>query len=229
MSIYELKKEGNRMKKKIMILGVFLICAITVSFVIYKAVNYFDISKTEEKNNSYDEEQQFLAEHVYGTWKLDERVYTLTDTDMDFSEEGQETLKEMPLYISPYQVGFQDKKDYQFQNSQDAYLFGTYGGYAETLYPEYCVSKVFSTEETEDGDCHLQITNLYSKYGYDDFYYSDIGVKRFCDISYSTHTSDDYDASRYSGEMPNYFFVDMDHPDVLYMEFCGIWKLRRVE
>ena len=35
--------------------------------------------------------------------------------------------------------------------------------------------------------------------------------------------------SSYGGRLPASFYIDVKQPDVLYLEFCGIWKLQRQE
>lgn len=216
-------------KKKLRHLGMFLLCAVLLSGILYKIINFYEPNNTEKTDSTDDEKQIFLKEHVYGTWKLEERVYTLKNTEMDFSDEGLNALQNMTFYISPYQVSFLDKEYNLFQNPKDAYLFGMYGGYAQVFYPDYEVSDVLQIDLTEDVRGYEQVTNIYSQCGYDEIFFSDMGVKKIRDISYSDDMYKGYYNPSYYGELPDRFYVDVDQPDVLYLEFCGIWKLQRQE
>ncbi len=216
-------------KKKLRYLEMFLLCAVLLSGILYKVINFYETNNTEKTDSTDDEKQIFLKEHVYGTWKLEERVYTLKNTEMDFSDEGLNVLQNMTFYISPYQVSFLDKEYNLFQNPKDAYLFGMYGGYAQVFYPDYEVSDVLQIDLTEDVRGYEQVTNIYSQCGYDEIFFSDMGVKKIRDISYSDDMYKGYYNPSYYGELPDRFYVDVDQPDVLYLEFCGIWKLQRQE
>lgn len=216
-------------KKKLRHLGMFLLCAVLLSGILYKVINFYETSNTEKTDSTDDEKQIFLKEHVYGTWKLEERVYTLKNTEMDFSDEGLNALQNMTFYISPYQVSFLDKEYNLFQNPKDAYLFGMYGGYVQVFYPDYEVSDVLQIDLTEDVRGYEQVTNIYSQCGYDEIFLSDMGVEKIRDVSYSDDMYKGYYDPCYYGELPDRLYVDVDQPDVLYLEFCGIWKLQRQE
>lgn len=217
------------MKKKILYLGIFSLCVILFFGIFYIIINSY---KTYSMGKAYgvdDEKQIFLKEHVYGAWKLEERVYTLKNTEMDFSKAGINTLQNMTFYISPYQVSFLEKEYNLFQDPQDAYLFGMYGGYAQVFYPDYEVSDVLQIDSSEDVGGYEQIANVYSQYGYDEIFFRDMGVKKICDISYRDNMYKGYYNPCYYGQLPDRFWIDMDHPDVLYLEFCGIWRLQKQE
>lgn len=214
-------------RKKLRHLGMFLLCAVLLSGILYKVIIFYRTNNAEQTESTDDEKQIFLKEHVYGIWKLEERVYTLKNTEMDFSDEGINALQNMTFYISPYQVSFLDKEYNLFQDPKDAYLFGMYGGYAQVFYPDYEVSDVLQIDLTENVRGYEQVTNIYSQCGYDEIFFHDMGVKKICDISYRENMYKGYYNPCYYGQLPDRFWVDMDQPDVLYLEFCGIWRLQR--
>ena len=74
-------------RKKLRHLGMFLLCAVLLSGILYKVIIFYRTNNAEQTESTDDEKQIFLKEHVYGTWELEERVYTLKNTEMDFSDE----------------------------------------------------------------------------------------------------------------------------------------------
>lgn len=172
-----------------------------------------------------EEDEAFLWEHVYGEWKIAYRVKPVNAvidmesdkpyTNRNFSADGQKTLSNMSILISNYYVTFRSKTQY-FDDPNDAYLFGIYGGYAEISDPVYHIKKANATK-----------IKLFNIYNIQNEYVSCDGLGELYNVYYN-FGYDPYAYPSYTGNLPNNFYVDMDDPDVLYMDFCGLWKLYRI-
>lgn len=204
-------------------------------------------------NNSYtddltEDDEAFLQNYFYGIWQFEDRIVPLCETEYNhdtetdkqhpewnFSETAQETLCTLGIDVNdtdvsittmePYELEGAEKMYlpswgyYEFENPQDAYLYGMYGGYGYVHAPAYHVEKVNSQE--------VRVLNLSNGYQYETVDMSDEGITELYHIYYNFGSQPSEKSASYGGRLPSSFYIDVNHPNVLYVDFCGLWKLER--
>lgn len=186
----------------------------------------------EENYNLTKEETIFLEEHIWGLlggfWSFSERMVALeenpnyTEVDVNFSEEGVKMLQNglVEIWYYKQEVRFftmdfiMDKS--LFTNKTDSYLYGIYGGFARIKFPVYQVEQM-NTET-------IFLDNIYSENGYDKVELD--WMEGFWHISYSMMEAEG--VGRNIGYYPaNDIYIDPTDCNTIYVDFCGLWKMRR--
>lgn len=183
-----------------------------------------------------EEETRFLKDHLFGRWNFSERVVELggekngEKTESNFSTSGVDTIQIKPEL--PYRVRSQTKPHISygremviiffhknsslFCDSQDVFLYGLYGGFAEVTFPAYSI-EVMETD-------HIFLDDIYSETGY---YEAQVeGMEGFVHVSYSR--LDSKETMREIGYYPaNDIYIDPNNTEIIYIDFCGLWKMER--
>lgn len=199
-------------------------------------------------DNLTNSDKIFLESYFYGVWQFEERVTSLCEfaydsaseievkhSEWNFSDKAQRTLGTLGMDINdmtvsvtkmePYSMENNDTLYlpswgyYEFENPQDSFLYGIYGGYGYVHAPSYHVEKISPAE--------VQILNLSNGYTYETVDMSEQGTEEIYHIYYNFASLPSEKDSCYGGKLPNSFYIDLKQRDVMYLDFCGLWKLKR--
>jgi|GEM_PF-3531087 len=194
-------------------------------------VSSFTPMPTTEIRNMSEEDQKFLGVHVYGYWRISRRIFELDESNNDtanlssnISDEGVESLIGSGIYINEKSIS-QDVSRISsvahLTNPVDTYLLGLYGIFNKIVNPVYEISEV-STKE-------LLINNklVNAKAPLNIF-----GTERITKVSYGLGERD-YSKAFINIEIyevgGTLYVPDVKDKNILYIDFCGIWELKRSE
>lgn len=195
-----------------------------------------------------DADKAFLENYFYGIWQFEERIAPLCEqaydsaaskevkhSEWNFSDKAQQTLGTLGMDINdmtvsitkmePYSMKNNDTLYlpswgyYEFENPQDSFLYGIYGGYGYVHAPSYHVEKISPAE--------VRILNLSNGYTYETVDMSEQGSEEIYHVYYNFASLPTEKDSCYGGKLPDSFYIDLKQPDVMYLDFCGLWKLKR--
>lgn len=195
-----------------------------------------------------DADKAFLENYFYGIWQFEERIAPLCEqaydsaaskevkySEWNFSDKAQQTLGTLGMDINdmtvsitkmePYSMKNNDTLYlpswgyYEFENPQDSFLYGIYGGYGYVHAPSYHVEKISPAE--------VRILNLSNGYTYETVDMSEQGSEEIYHVYYNFAALPSEKDSCYGGKLPDSFYIDLKQPDVMYLDFCGLWKLKR--
>ncbi len=175
------------------------------------------------------EETAFLEEHLWGVvmgaWEFSERVIALKENvnhrewEVNFSEKGIEEMELNRVMIWYYKEDLWCSTPAPrrfFSNQADIYLYSVYGGLVKIRFP------VYQVEQMDTGTIFLD--NVYSETGYDEVELD--WMKGFYHVYYSMMEAEG--AGRMTGYYPaNDIYIDPEDTDVIYVDFCGLWKMVR--
>lgn len=178
-------------------------------------------SRTNKTPYLSESDKQFLKDHVYGTWRFVERVY-MPDTEdekYNFTAQGVELIKnKLILEIRDDLIWFVDFAHNDFENSDDFALFIKGGGLPIVHHPAWIC---FNTENAEE---KVGVYNMETEQ------YDYVSMDALGELGY-VHYSYGYDVEHnpsYRGALPcPHIYPDLENADVLYVDFCGLWKLER--
>lgn len=185
---------------------------------------------TETKNLS-KEDRKFLEENVYGYWKFSRRIFALDESSNDtanlssnISDEGVKSLIGSGIHINKNYIS-QDASRISsvahLTNPVDIYLLGLYGIFNKIVNPVYTISEV----DTNDLLINNKLVNIKSPLDI-------FSTKRITKVSYGLG-EEDYSRALINieiYEMGGTLYVpDTYDKNTLYIDFCGIWELKRSE
>lgn len=179
-----------------------------------KLNNVRNISKKISGADLDEKDAQFILEHVLGQWKISERIMGIKGAD-NISSQGIREMKNLIFIYDKDFVMINGYDQYTFSNRNDIFLYLSYGGNLEVDLPVYHIDRHVDEDNLGGAgkyfrfpeECELVHVNY--NLGYDVGSYSSV----LYGISYAA--SDIY--------------VDPDDKDTLYVDMCGLWKLKRVE
>lgn len=178
---------------------------------------------TAWKDDLTEEEQKFLQKHVFGTWYFSERMIALEEgyeNIANFSEQGIEEIKENAFteYNKSF-AGISGHTRNTFSVASDIYLFAAYGGMTSVKYPVYHI-------ETEVDEERLAMHHIYMSDNVSYVGFPEEGelVHVFYDLGYDEQEDASVDVY-YAADI----YINPKDTDVIYLDFCGLWKLKRVE
>ena len=169
-----------------------------------------------------EEEQDFLKQHVFGTWYFSKRIIALEERDegiANFSEQGMEEIKEnIRIEYGRYNVESSGYTGEVFSTTEDIYLFAEYGGMTSVNYPVYHI-------ETEVEEERLALHHIYieDNVSYAGFPEKCELVHVFYDLGYDEQDNTSVDV-HYAGDI----YVNPKDTDILYWDFGGLWEMKRV-
>ena len=157
-----------------------------------------------------EEDAQFVAEHVLGQWKVSDRVMALKSAD-SISSQGVEEMKDLLITYDKDYVIIDGYDQHTFSNRDDLYLFLYYGGDKEIHLPVYHVDRHVnkygpSQERYRQFPKECELVHVNCNLGYDLGFYSSVLGYWGIDI-----------------------YVNPEDEDILYLDMCGLWELKRVE
>ncbi|MCM1232904.1 MAG: hypothetical protein NC489_22490 [Ruminococcus flavefaciens] len=170
-----------------------------------------------------EEEQEFLREHVFGTWSFSRRMIALEEDcaePVNFSGQGIEEIKEnVVVEYGMSLAGLSGHTRNTFSATVDMYLFAAYGGMTTVENPVYHI------ENAVDAD---KLT-LFRTYAADSVSYVAFPEERelvhvFYDLGYDEKENTSVDV-HYAGDI----YVDPLDAEVLYLDFGGLWELKRLK
>lgn len=199
----------------------------------------FVFDSLEQKVTEYSEnietevDETFLEEHIYGNWELMNRVvkYDESEDEMlrcqsNFSEHGVDEL--YGLIISYSKEGVQIPgllplgNNSLLSNPNDVYLFGLYGGFNAASNPRYYML-------TMPGEEIQLFQNQFMIYNeqYIQIFNEKFIKKVYYNLGNDTNANGEpYLYRRCIGDI--LYVADETDQDTLYLDFCGIWELKRV-
>lgn len=178
-----------------------------------------------------NEEEYFLEKHIYGQWKFTERLYGLDqsknihfDKLSNFSDIGVEELKEHTvIYFSKNLISpIEGISQNTLSDARDMYLYLMWGGFDSSFNPIYDIEKL------NRDIIHLE--DLYYSKGHD---IQLSGSEKFLKITYDLYNeSESYSMISFphlfgGRSLADVLYVDPSNTDVIYLEFCGLWKMER--
>ena len=186
---------------------------------------------TTEIINIPEEEQEFLEEHVYGYWKISRRIFALDESNnnmvgsrSNISDEGVKSLIGSGIYINKEFISqevWMGSPVAHLTNPVDVYLLGFYGMFNKIINPVYEISEV-STKELLIND---KLVNIKSPLDIFD-------TERVTKVSYGGGEPD-YSRTFINIEIyeigGTLYVPDPNDKDTLYIDFCGVWELKRSE
>lgn len=168
-----------------------------------------------------EDEEDFFQEHVVGAWSFSERIIALEEEGAYTSNFSEQAIKELENVWIIIHEDVVQKSGYHwdtFSEPDDIYLFAAYGGTAPVRYPVYHIESNVDEER-------ILLRNIYADEG---VYYAPFPeecelVHVFYDLGYDEEEYPSVDTYYCAND----FYVDPDNTDVLYLNFCGLWKLER--
>ena len=170
-----------------------------------------------------EEEQQLIEEHVFGTWNFSRRLVALDDGGniANFSEQGVEELKNMGIIYDDIRVTKKNLNEYKncfLSKPGDIFLFTEYGGDKSVRYPTYYIEREVDEER-------IKLKNISGEEIY-------IQLPEECElihVYYDLDYDEENNPSVLGYYLANDLYVNPDDKDTLYLNFCGLWELKRVE
>lgn len=184
-----------------------------------------------ETKNLSKEDRKFLEDHVYGYWKFSRRIFALDESINDtanlssnISDEGVKSLIGSGIHINKNYIS-QDASRISsvahLTNPVDTYLMGLYGIFNKIVNPVYIISEV----NTKDLLINNKLVNIKSPLDI-------FGTKRITQVSYGLG-EEDYSRAFINIEIygigGTLYVPDTNDKNTLYIDFCGIWELKRSE
>lgn len=172
-----------------------------------------------EKEDTWDREfEELLEEHVFGDWRFSRRIGVVNDGRVaaaedvppgrvDFSEQGVEEMKGIVMHYGRDSAGVAWGIDQTtFTDSADMELFGTAGGFRSIIRPSYALGEGTYRQRVVAEDCPP--------------------VEELVPVCYAGWNVVWEELPRGSIHK---MYVDPGDTDTLYLDFCGLWELKRVE
>ncbi len=159
-----------------------------------------------------EEDAQLIEEHVFGEWKIRERIMEL-ESDNNISTQGIEEMKNLVFIYDKNFVRIDGYEQCTFSDRDDLFLFQYYGGNYGVKLPVYHVNRdVDECDLGGQGDYgqfpkECELVKVDYDLGYD--------LSLYPSVLYGT---------RYAGEA---LYVDSEDKDTLYLDMCGLWELKR--
>ncbi|MFA9466990.1 MAG: hypothetical protein ACERKN_22275 [Velocimicrobium sp.] len=186
---------------------------------------------TTETKKLSKEEQNFLEEHVYGYWKISRRIVALDESNNDtanlssnISDEGVKSLIGSGIRINKKSISQEASRISavaHLTNPADTYLLGLYGIFNKIVNPVYEISEV----NTKDLLINNKLVNIKSPLDI-------FGTERITKVSYGLGELD-YSSTFINIEIyeigGTLYVPDTTDKNTLYIDFCGIWELKRSE
>lgn len=190
------------------------------------AISYEEGKREKGREEYTEEERMFLEEHLYGDWRFSDQILTLSETDRkeeksNFSYIGREIVKEYIWVLweeDEIQIlsAFLSGSDF-FSNTQDPYLVGIYGGFEEEG------ELVYRIETMETGQ--IRLDHVFYENGYEEVKIE--WMKGFVHVT--CDYVDSWGESRLMQHpFANDIYIDPNDINTIYVDFCGLWKMRRV-
>lgn len=179
-----------------------------------------------ERNDSWDtielteEDKEFLQEYVFGAWSFSKRIIALEEEENDtvnFTSQGVEEIQNNWIRYSEKSVQTigHDYK-YHFSKVEDIFLFAEYGGCSSVSKPVYHIERQVDEER-------IKLRNISGEETYIQFPEECELVHVYYDLGYDENKN----ASVKDIYLADDIYVNPDKPDVLYLNFCGLWELKR--
>lgn len=175
-------------------------------------------------NLTEEEDEKFIEEHVFGTWRFSKRLAALDDGGngiANFSEQGVEELKNMGIIYDDIRVTKKNLNEYKncfLSKPGDIFLFTEYGGDKSVRYPTYYIEREVDEER-------IKLKNISGEEIY-------IQLPEECElihVYYDLDYDEENNPSVLGYYLANDLYVNPDDKDTLYLNFCGLWELKRVE
>lgn len=168
-----------------------------------------------------EDEEGFFQEHVMGAWSFSERIITLEEGDTYTSNFGEQGIKELQNIWIVLHEDVTHISGYRWDTlsePEDMYLFAAYGGNASVRYPAYHID--YNVDEKR-----IALRDIYADGG---VYYAPFPeecelVHVVYDLGFDTEEYPSIDTVYWADDL----YVDPEDPDVLYLNFGGLWKLER--
>lgn len=187
--------------------------------------------RTTETRNLSEEDQKFLEEHVYGYWKISRRIFALDESNNDtanlssnISDEGVKSLIGSSIHINKKFISRDVSRASEVSNLTnpvDIYLLGFYGVFNKIVNPVYEISEA----STKDLLINDKIVNIKSPLDI-------FGTEKITTVSYGLGERD-YSRAFINIEIYDIggtlYVPDLKDKNTLYIDFCGIWELKRSE
>lgn len=175
---------------------------------------------SDEKNYGKDlteEDAEFIQEHVLGQWRFSERILPVVDEDI--SEQGVEEMKTLTVTYDKDFVRIDGYDQSTFSEPGDIYFYNQCGGNNAVNFPVYHINRHVSENSipTSDGfwaekvafPLKYELVSVFYTLGYDEESYPSV----ICPYGYA--------AGR--------IYVNPYDTDTIYLIFCGLWELKRVQ
>lgn len=178
-------------------------------------------SYSNKTPNLSESDKQFLKAHVYGTWRFVERIW-MPDTEdekYNFTAQGVEEIKNrLVLEIRDDEIWLDNFSNNDFEDTDDFYLF-VKGGFLPIVH-----DPAWECFETENAGESVGVYNMETEQ------YDFVSMDVLGELGYVSYTIG-YDVENnpsYRGALPcRRIYPDLEDTDVLYVDFCGLWKLER--
>lgn len=165
-----------------------------------------------------EEDAEFIQEHVLGQWRISERIRPVNGANI--SAQGVEEMKTLIITYDKDSVMIEGYDQFTFSKPKDIYLYNQCGGNNAVNFPVYHVNRHVDENNILISNDGLQIEKVifplkcelvyvFYNLGYDEEYYPSVT----CSYGYA--------ADR--------IYVNPNDTDTLYLSFCGLWELKRVQ
>ena len=169
-----------------------------------------------------EQDIEFLQEHVFGQWIFAGRLYAnYREEEYNFSEQGIEDMKNIVVYFDADRINIVSGLNQEtFADVQDIYAFSDYGGFLSTELPVYRVRKDINTSSVP----------LYKDFGTVNMSEKEELVLVDCSLGYLENSIYRPTVGGDNG-FPclylRYLYIDPEDTDTMYVNFCGMWELKR--
>ena len=181
-----------------------------------------------ERNLSWEtrkpekKDEEFLQEHVFGAWSFSKRIIALEENDsVNFTSQGIEKMQNIWIRYdrdSVRRYGYDERDGTPFSTVEDIYLFAEYGGDKTVWDPVYHI-------EWEVDEERINLRNILGKEIYIQFPQKYELVHVYYDLAYDIENNSSVCGYYYADDI----YVNPDDKDTLYLNFCGLWELKREE
>ena len=176
---------------------------------------------SDEKNYGKElteEDAEFIQEHVLGQWRFSERIMTVSGENI--SEQGVEEMKTLTVTYDKDFVRIDGYDQATFSEPEDIYFYNQCGGNNAVNFPVYHVRRHVNENSipiSNDGfqiegvafPLKYELVSVFYTLGYDEESYPSV----ICPHGYA------------AGLM----YINPYDTDTIYLSFCGLWELKRVQ
>lgn len=173
------------------------------------------------ENEFTEENKIFFEEHVMGEWSFSERIIPLEERGMYASNFSEQAVKELENVWIVLHEDVAHRSGYHwdtFSEPEDIYLYAAYGGMGPVRRPVYHI-------DNNVDEKRIALRDINADGG---VYYAPFPEE--CELVHVTYDLG-CDREQYPSVDTWYLaddiYVDPNNTEVLYIDFCGLWKLER--
>jgi hypothetical protein len=235
--IYSRRKCMGKRKNMLFLMSVcFVFCVL--GFVSFGRIAFLDHKRqiwllketvnARNDNNNYgfdltEEDAEFLQKHIFGEWKFVKQLKDELGLESEVKHWNTDEMSDITVLLDESAVRLNGYSEQTFSEAEDAFVFTQFKESMEVKMPVYHIYKEEDAEKMEACIYLMKVleersgnVNRQSEKSRMMAAWFDLGYDRYRNPSVSIW----YDARR--------IYVNLEDIDTIYLDFCGLWELERV-